>query len=80
MDPCLQDNGGCQQRCTSYSGGEAVCQCYAGYQLTHDKRTCIGKKVAMEIIICVGENHMSFAYILTIKPLDIWWHQKDPEQ
>ena len=41
LDPCVNDNGGCDQRCVNH-GGRAVCQCYAGWSLTTDGRTCEG--------------------------------------
>ena len=41
MDPCVNDNGGCDQRCVNY-GGRAVCQCYAGWSLAADGRKCEG--------------------------------------
>ena len=41
IDPCVNDNGGCDHKCINYAG-RAVCQCYAGWRLTADGKTCEG--------------------------------------
>jgi len=41
-DPCKTDNGRCEQKCVNY-GGQAICQCYAGFKLTSDGKTCEGQ-------------------------------------
>ncbi len=39
--PCNYDNGGCQHRCLNFAD-KAMCQCFAGYKLQMDMKTCLG--------------------------------------
>ena len=38
------DNGGCEHKCLNY-GGQSVCQCYNGYLLADDEKSCYGQLV-----------------------------------
>lgn len=40
IDPCLENKGGCQHHCVS-ENGKAHCQCYPGFRLSYDRRTCV---------------------------------------
>lgn len=41
-DPCSDGRkGGCQQHCVNHNGA-ARCQCFPGYRLAYDRRTCEG--------------------------------------
>lgn len=42
IDPCLDNNGGCQHHCTN-NHGRAQCQCYPGFHLSYDRLSCVGK-------------------------------------
>lgn len=42
MDECATDNGDCNHFCHNFIGGY-YCSCKMGYQLSDDKKTCIGK-------------------------------------
>ena len=55
MDPCMNDNGGCDQRCVNY-GGRVVCQCYAGWSLAADGRKCEGR------IVRIIVNRLPFSH------------------
>ena len=58
MDPCMNDNGGCDQRCVNY-GGRAVCQCYAGWSLAADGRKCEGRIIRIivnRLLFPIDEN------------------------
>jgi hypothetical protein len=37
--PCVKDNGGCQQICVVH-GYVAKCECYFGYRLQTDVKSC----------------------------------------
>ena len=39
LDQCLQNNGGCQQVCSTTDVGP-VCSCNQGFVLQRDRRTC----------------------------------------
>jgi len=41
IDLCKTNKGGCDQKCSIY-GGQIVCQCFAGYRLMDDLKTCEG--------------------------------------
>ncbi|KIH43861.1 EGF-like domain protein, partial [Ancylostoma duodenale] len=40
IDPCLDKKGGCQHHCVN-ENGRARCQCFAGYRLAYDRKTCV---------------------------------------
>ena len=42
VNECMFNNGGCQGDCCN-SIGSYYCRCAAGYELSHDGVTCIGK-------------------------------------
>ncbi|KAK6016146.1 EGF-like domain protein, partial [Ostertagia ostertagi] len=39
IDPCLEKKGGCQHHCVN-ENGRARCQCFAGFHLGYDRKTC----------------------------------------
>ncbi|XP_067678701.1 low-density lipoprotein receptor-related protein 4-like [Haliotis asinina] len=39
VDPCSNNNGGCEQICVSLSGNTSKCDCNPGYSLTNDSQT-----------------------------------------
>ncbi len=41
-NPCLTNNGGCEQTCQN-NNGFVVCGCNAGYQLHSNGTNCVGK-------------------------------------
>jgi len=42
MDPCKINNAGCSQLCVN-DNGRSECQCYEGYSLSADGKSCQGK-------------------------------------
>lgn len=44
IDPCQEKKGGCQHHCVN-ENGRARCQCFAGYRLAYDRKTCVGKDI-----------------------------------
>ena len=40
---CSAGKGGCSQRCIE-EDGSFHCECHSGFELSEDKKTCIGKK------------------------------------
>ena len=45
VNECLVNNGDCSQLCRNEEGGRR-CECFAGYTLGTDGRTCVGEYVA----------------------------------
>ena len=43
IDECALGINGCNQICTN-TIGSYVCSCYIGYQISSNRRTCMGKK------------------------------------
>ena len=41
QDECKSGNHGCQQKCLN-KHGSYFCECYNGYQLNSDNKTCSG--------------------------------------
>ena len=41
-DPCQHKKGGCQHHCVN-DNGRVRCQCFHGYRLAYDRKTCIGE-------------------------------------
>ena len=39
---CTNNNGGCNQVCTTNERSEVVCLCFQGHVLDTDNKTCIG--------------------------------------
>ena len=58
-DPCIYNNGGCAQKCINYNN-EPLCQCYTGYQLIADSKSCRGKnsKIAKRYITIMHVNNL----------------------
>lgn len=44
MDACKVNNAGCSQLCVN-DNGRPECQCYTGYSLSNDSKTCEGKRL-----------------------------------
>lgn len=43
IHPCVLDNGNCGQLCVPGEGLNYFCDCYRGYGLVNDGKTCAGK-------------------------------------
>lgn len=48
LDPCRENKGHCQHHCVN-DNGRVRCQCYPGYRLGHDRKSCIGFIVSSSI-------------------------------
>ena len=76
VDPCKQENGGCEQKCINY-GGQAVCQCYAGFRLAADRKTCKGDvdptphitRFTFSDVVAVLRGHMRTSSLLIVRDL-----------
>lgn len=44
VNSCENNNGGCSHHCQHSTSGP-VCSCNQGYQLDHDLRTCVGRRL-----------------------------------
>ena len=42
-DLCQLDNGGCQQVCYNLCNLQVKCDCWPGYNLAYDGKTCLGE-------------------------------------
>ena len=42
-DLCQLDNGGCEQVCYNLCNLKVQCDCWPGYTLAYDGKTCMGK-------------------------------------
>ncbi|KAH7698650.1 Calcium binding EGF domain containing protein, partial [Aphelenchoides avenae] len=40
IDPCIENRGGCHHHCVN-DNGRARCQCYPGFKLDRDQKTCV---------------------------------------
>lgn len=45
VNSCENNNGGCSHHCQHSTSGP-VCSCNQGYQLDHDLRTCVGRRLS----------------------------------
>lgn len=45
VNSCENNNGGCSHHC-QHSASGPICSCNQGYQLDHDLRTCIGRRLS----------------------------------
>ena len=48
-DECLSNNGGCDQVCVNEHATHR-CECYAGYRIGTDGKSCIGKHPIWNIV------------------------------
>uniref|UniRef100_A0A8C8RPT6 Pro-epidermal growth factor n=1 Tax=Pelusios castaneus TaxID=367368 RepID=A0A8C8RPT6_9SAUR len=49
VDPCLHENGGCDQICEDRFG-VAYCSCHQGFMKTQDEKTCQNKTATLETL------------------------------
>jgi len=54
LNPCLEHNGQCQDRCNVDNNGTVVCSCFMGKRLSSDMKTCEIFKV--ENITCAADE------------------------
>ena len=46
---CATDNGGCSDNCQELLGSHK-CLCPSGFELGPDRKTCIGKKLIIQLL------------------------------
>uniref|UniRef100_A0A3B3R8R4 EGF-like and EMI domain containing 1 n=1 Tax=Paramormyrops kingsleyae TaxID=1676925 RepID=A0A3B3R8R4_9TELE len=68
-DPCMDQNGGCAQLCSSEEG-HTRCSCHLGYSLAADSKSCMAMKCIHPIATLTTYHSHSF-YVCVLSVLDI---------
>lgn len=82
LDSCALGNHGCEHSCVS-SGGSFVCQCFEGYILREDRKTCRSKFLLEWAHITVSDLCMKSTVLISVyqflsktnatRPLNVMW-------